>query len=122
MPMTSRFGAMVRDRRGELRLTLRAFAEQAAIDPGNLSKIERGREKPPQEEAVLDRICAALELEGSAARELKDIALVENGRIPTDMLENEELMARMPVLLRTVNNQPLTDEQLAALVKAIQDA
>lgn len=38
------------------------------------------------------------------------------------MLENEELMARMPVLLRTVNNQPLTDEQLAALVEAIRDA
>jgi transcriptional regulator with XRE-family HTH domain len=119
---TSRFGVFVRDRRGEIRLTLRAFAERAAIDPGNLSKMERGRESPPQDEAVLDRICRALELEEPAARELKDIALVENGRIPSDILENEELMARMPVLLRTVNNQPLTDEQLAALVKAIRDA
>lgn len=119
---TTRFGALVRARRGELRLTLRAFAERAAIDPGNLSKMERGRESPPQDEAVLDRICDALELEGAAARELKDVAQVENGRIPNDMLENEELMARMPVLLRTVNNQPLTEEQLAALVEAIRDA
>lgn len=103
--MTYRFGALVRRRRGEMRLSLRATARTAAMDPGNLSKIERGLERPPQDEAVLDRICAALDLEAEAARELKDIALLENGRIPKDILENEELMARMPALLRTANHR-----------------
>lgn len=122
MMETTRFGAFVRERRSEMRLSLRAFALRAAMDPGNLSKIERGRESPPQDEGVLDRICAALELGAEACQQLKAHAQVENGRIPNEVLSNEELMARMPVLLRTVNNQPLTDEQLEALIEAIRRA
>ena len=36
------FGEMLRKRRKELRLGLREFALKAEMDPGNLSKIERG--------------------------------------------------------------------------------
>ena len=39
----STFGELLRARREELRLGLREFAIRADLDPGNLSKIERGR-------------------------------------------------------------------------------
>lgn len=104
--MTQLFGALVRRRRGEMRISLRGCARKAAMDPGNLSKIERGLERPPQDEAVLDRICAALVLGATEARHLKDIALLDNGRIPSDILENDDLMASIPALLRPANYGP----------------
>ncbi len=109
--MTRRFGPLVRRRRGEVQLSLRACARNSAMDPGNLSKIERGLECPPQDELVLDRICTALSLDPVEARQLKDIALLDNGRIPNDILENENLMEKMPALLRPTNRHRLSTER-----------
>ena len=117
------FGQLIQERRAEIRLTLRDCALRAQVDPGNLSKIERGRAAPPQDSAVLERLMGALELTGSErARELMDTALTESGRIPHDILSNEEVMAAMPILLRTVNNRQLQGTQIEKLVDLIRNA
>lgn len=120
----SKFGEMVRERRKDLRLGLRECAMRADIDPGNLSKIERGRLPPPQDEHLLDRICLALEYEvgSTEADTLRDIAATENGRIPAEILEDEEVMSKMPVLLRTVHNKQLQAEQIEELIEMIRNA
>lgn len=122
--MDSDFGELLQERRREIRLTLRDFAQRAEMDPGNLSKIERGRLAPPQDAGVLDRLCGALEYEPGdpRAQMLRDVAAIQNGRIPHDILENEEVMARMPILLRTVNNRQLSPEQVDRLVEMIRGA
>ena len=121
--MAQHFGQLVQARRAEIRLTLRDCAIRAQLDPGNLSKIERGRLAPPQDSAVLERLMEALELSGSdRARELMDTALTESGRIPHDILSNEEVMAAMPIFLRTVNNKQLEGAQIDRLIELIRNA
>ena len=121
--MPTNFGELVQSRRAVLRLTLRDCAVRADIDPGNLSRIERGRVPPPQDADVLARLVEALELSGTPeAQQLLDVAAMQNGRIPRDILSNEEVMAALPVLLRTVNNKQLDGAHIENLVKLIKNA
>jgi transcriptional regulator with XRE-family HTH domain len=119
-----KFGERLRERRQELRLGLREFAQRAGMDPGNLSKIERGRLAAPQAEEILDRICEALEWRRGSdqANHLKDQAAVENGQIPAAVQSDEVIMAKVPLLLRTVQNKQLEPEQLDRLIELIKDA
>ena len=118
------FGDTVRERRKQLRLGLREFAQRAGMDPGNLSKIERGRLGAPQSEEALDRICEALEWRPGSdeADALKDQAAIENGQIPAAVLGDEVVMAKMPLLLRTLRNRQLEPEQLDRLIDLIREA
>lgn len=117
------FGERVRGRRKELRLGLREFALRAGMDPGNLSKIERGRLTAPQSEEILNRICRALEWETDSgdASVLRDLAFAENGQIPEEILADEVVMSKMPLLLRTVRNKQLKEEELDRLIELIRD-
>jgi transcriptional regulator with XRE-family HTH domain len=119
-----RFGVLLKQRRRERNLTLREFAARAGIDPGNLSKIERGRLDPPQDRGLLDRLCRALgyDLEDAHAKELRDLAAVEAGRIPHDILSNEAAMTRMPVLMRTVHERNLTGTEIDTIIEMIRAA
>jgi len=120
----SLFGELLRKRRKELRLGLREFAIRAEMDPGNLSKVERGRLGAPQSDEVLGRICRALEYDPGSdeAQTLVDLAVAEAGRIPPDILDDQEVMVRMPLLLRTVHNKQLGPEELDRLIELIKDA
>lgn len=121
--MTKEFGELLQRRRAELRLSLRECAVRADIDAGNLSRIERGRVLPPQDPDVLARLVDALELVGTPqAQELLDVAAMQNGRIPRDILSNEEVMSALPVLLRTVNNKQLDGARIEKLVNLIKNA
>jgi transcriptional regulator with XRE-family HTH domain len=118
------FGDMLRNRRQELRLGLRDAAERAEIDPGNLSKLERGGLKPPQDERALNRLARALEydLDGPEAERLRDTAYGENGLVPPDILERDAMARRLPLLLRSINNKQLDEEQLERLIEKIRQA
>lgn len=121
--MAKDFGQLIQARRAELRLTLRDCAVRAAMDPGNLSRIERGRAAPPQDPQILARLLDALELNDSKqGQEVMDVAATQNGRIPRDILSNEEVMSALPILLRTVNNRQLDGAQLDKLVELITSA
>lgn len=58
MDMNRALGQAIRRRRTAVPFTQPQLAEAAGIDQGSLSRIERGREEPPNEK--LDRIAAAL--------------------------------------------------------------
>jgi transcriptional regulator with XRE-family HTH domain len=116
------FGELIASRRAELRLTLRKLAERAEIDAGNLSRIERGHAAPPQGEDVLARLADALQLApGTPDRELlTDLAMTANARIPADLMSDADVMAKMPLLFRTLRGTPLTDEKLERIAEAIR--
>jgi transcriptional regulator with XRE-family HTH domain len=96
------FGELVRRRRLEKfsanrAYSLRQLAHRIGIEPSYLSKIERGREAPPGEEAVR-RIASELEQD-------PDTLLALAGKVPSDLVEIiHERPAAVAELLRSVRH------------------
>jgi transcriptional regulator with XRE-family HTH domain len=116
------FGEWLRQKRAELGLGLRAFAAETQLDPGNLSKYERGVLPPPQDLGTLNKIASALSLKkGSEGyQELLDHAAASAGRIPADLASDPKVLARMPYLFRTARGKRLTAEQLIELAERLK--
>ena len=117
----STFGEWLKIQRTETGLTLRTFADKCGIDPGNLSRYERGVVPPPQGE-TLTRIAAALGLrEGSEDWQmLHDLAAITAGRIPKDLAEDPALVGRLPVLFRAARGKKLSRDELLRLAERIR--
>jgi len=115
------FGEFVKKVRLEKRLGLREFCIAADYDPSNWSKIERGVLSPPQDRGVLDRIAAILGLdENSDQRNLLfDAAAIDAGRIPPYILEDAELVKRLPVFFRTATGKKPSAKDLAHLAQIL---
>ncbi len=122
--LENNFGELIRTRRAQLRLSLRSFAERAGLDPGNASRLERGRTAAPEAVDVLSRIATALELkpDGPGYHEFMDAAAAAKGRIPHDLLTDEEVASRLPILFRTLRSKPMSGEQLEKLIDSIRKA
>ena len=115
------FGPWVRQRRTHLRLSLRKLAEETRLDPGNLSKYERGVLAPPQEEATLKRIATGLKLEEGSEQyqEFFDVAAASAGRLPRD-LQGPELVARMPLFFRAARQRKFSRKELEKLAEELK--
>ncbi len=120
----SAFGQLFRRCRVELGLTLRSFCEQHGFDPGNLSRLERGLLPPPQSEEKLSQYARVLGLKPGDDRWLEffDLAAAEHGRIPKDILSDEEVVDKLPVLFRTLRGEKVSEAELSALLDKIRRA
>jgi hypothetical protein len=49
-----------------------------------------------------------------------DLAAAETGRIPQELLEDEDVLEKLPILFRTLRGQKVPDEQLDELVRTIR--
>ncbi len=109
------FGGWLRAKRAERGLGLREYAIAAKLDAGNLSRYERGMLPPPQDRGTLDRMARALGLKPGTTPyvEFMDRAAVAAGRLPADLTDNPDLLARMPLLFRTARGKISRDELLA---------
>ncbi|MBN2581562.1 MAG: helix-turn-helix transcriptional regulator [Planctomycetes bacterium] len=118
------FGAFLKKKRLELDLTLRAFCHENGFDVGNTSKIERGLMDPPKTPAVLEQYARALKLKpGSQDWEaFFELAAISAGRIPDRILDDRELLAKLPLVFRTTSGQSLSEEKLRELVDLIRNA
>ena len=112
--------AQLRRARG---LTLRSFCKEHGFDPGNLSKIERGRMRPPKPHR-LEKYARALGLAEDSEEwaMLMDLAFVGRGEIPPEILSDQELVAKLPVLFRTLRGEPVDDTRLRELAERIRRA
>ena len=119
-----RFGELFKRLRIESGQTLRAFCLKHAYDPGNVSKIERGRSAPPASRQKLTKYAKALGLaKGSPEwQEFFDVADAEKGRIPDDLLTDADLVAKLPVLFRTLRGGRADGDALEKLVEKIRRA
>ncbi len=92
------FGRFFKDSRIELGLTLRGFCRKYGFDPGNISRLERGRASASKKQSTLDWYAWCLELEGVKKEEFMILAAVSAGMIP-EPLTDKELAAKLPLLL-----------------------
>lgn len=116
------FGELFKNRRQSLGYTLRRFCMENGLDPGNISRMERGLLPPPQKREKLEEYATCLEIPIGSDEwyEFFDLAHVAGSRIPTDLMGDEELVKKLPVLFRAARE--LDDEKLDALIELIRRA
>ena len=117
------FGDFFKAKRLALGLTLRNFCMTHSLDPGNISKLERGRLLPPQSSQKLREYARMLKIKPGSKdwQTFLDLAAAEAGRIPEDLLSDEEVIGKLPVLFRTLRGQKLSDEEISGLMKMIKE-
>ena len=120
--MSALFGEHFKKKRLEMRKTLRQFCLENGLDPGNISKIERGILPPPQSREKLAHYAKCLGIaEGSDEwSEFFDIARTDAGRIPEELLADKNIVAKLPLVFRTIKGQKLTGEQLEKFARALE--
>ena len=120
------FGKFFKAMRAKRGLSLRKFCVENGLDPGNISKLERGVLPPPQTREKLEEYAKELLIpEGSDDwYEFFDLASMATGRIPPDIMSDEELVKRLPLVFRTVRGQKMksSDDQLNELAEVIRRA
>jgi len=119
----SLFGDYLRKLRLNKGFSLRRFSNMIDIDPGNMSRIERGVFPSPSKEK-LDKIVEVLCLkEGSEEwQNLMDYAYISKKEIPDKVLSDEELLKKLPLIFRSLTGSKLTSEELDKLVEMIRNA
>ena len=116
------FGDFVRLLRKQQRITLRRFCELHRIDPGNHSRLERGLRSPPKSPDAQVALAEQLGLEeGTDEWQLFfDLAATSVGQIPQDILDDEDLAPKLPLVFRTLRGEKVTAEQLKELAELIR--
>lgn len=100
MPSTNgQFGAFLKECRLRKGLTLRAFCRRFGYDPSYISKLERDRVPIPGY-TVLGQLARNLGMavETDEWYQFFDLADAECGRIPPELMEDEELVKKLPIL------------------------
>jgi len=113
------FGEFFKRKRIGLRKTLREFCREHELDPGNISKLERGRVQPPQSKEILLKYARYLLLDGDEWQMFQDLAAIGANRIPEDLTESE-IVKRLPVFLRAARDGEISEESLRELVDLIK--
>ncbi len=117
-----KFGRLLQALRSKEAMTLRAFCKKASADPANISRVERGLACPPQDEKVLSRYAETLGIaKGSKQmQEFLDCAAIEAGRIPRDLVQDENLAKMLPIFFRTARGNSPSAEELESLVETLR--
>lgn len=116
------FGNFIKETRIKRRLGLREFCLETGQDPSNWSKTERGLLPPPQDKETLTKIAKVLKIKKNSEEwsQLFDSAALDRGKLPTDIIEDKELLRALPVFFRTLRGQKPCKEELENLVELIR--
>ena len=116
------FGEMIKKMRLARKQTLRQFCVEFGHDPSNWSKIERAVNPPPKDEATLIRWASNLGVEAGTQEwnEFMDQAAISRGQIPKDLMNDANLVEKLPVFFQTVRGAELTDKKLDDLIETIR--
>jgi len=116
------FGEFFKEKRIALKKTLRQFCAENKLDPGNISRLERGLMPPPQGSDKLEEYARYLRIKKGSDDWYKffDLARIEAGRIPEELLKDESIAASLPILFRTLRGQKISEKKLEKLVELIK--
>lgn len=122
--MATAFGEYFRELRARLNMPLRQFCIANGYDPGNISKLERGLLPPPTAEEKLRDYARALKVKKGSDEWITffDLAAVARREIPEDIMADEDLVKRLPLVFRTLRGQKVDEKNLDALVDKIRKA
>ena len=118
----SRFGSFFKTKRIEKGYTLRQFCKKNNLDPGNMSKLERGLLPPPASRDKLEQLASYLGLKKGTDdwMEFFDLAAATRGELPKDVLDNDKIVAALPLIFRTIRDKKVSEKLLDDLVEKIR--
>lgn len=120
--MSESFGAFLRERRVAGGMSLRQFAKLCGLQPSNYCNVENSAAAPPPADKV-EAIANALGIvEGSEDYTmLLDLAAQGRNEVPADVARIVREREAIPALLRTVENEKVTEEQLMGIIDDLQN-
>ena len=110
--MATSFGGTIREMREAQQLGLRAAADRLGISPAYLSRIERGKERPPKPDLV-KRMATLL---GGGPDLLFRLAESTD----PDLAAYMHRVPRIPEFLRTAKAMKLTSEDFEVLIEEVK--
>lgn len=116
------FGEFIKEQRIKKRIGLREFCKKYGHDPSNWSKLERGIQLPPNDEEKLKEWASQLEIEPNSSDwyTFFDLAFAERGKIPSDIMKDEDLVKELPQFFRTLRGQKPAEEEMKNLAELIR--
>ncbi len=116
------FGEYFKSKRIDRGLTLRDFCKKFGLDPGNISKLERGLLPPPTSREKLEAYASFLGLKKGSDdwMEFFDHAAACRGELPKDFLEDSEVVKNLPVIFRTIRGKKVSAKLLDELIEKIR--
>ena len=116
------YGEFFHEKRIALGLTLREFCGKYKLDPGNLSKLESGRMRPPKE-GKLKEYARYLRLKRNSAdwNTFFDLAALSVGKLPIKMTDRKAA-AKLPLLFRTIEGKRLSAEKMDKLIQLVKES
>ena len=123
MKKTKTFYEFFHTKRRELGITLREFCRNNKFDVGNVSKLERGKFSPPKREK-LEEYAKALGIKKGTDDWITffDLASIDAGRIPEDIVSDEKAVLALPMLFRTLRDKSVSDEDLDKIINIVKDS
>ena len=117
------WGEFIRKRRLEAGYGLREFAALVGILPSNYNHMEKGRLAPPQDKGKLDQVAEVLGIPRDTPdyHTIMDLAAAGKDKLPADVERFAKDNAMVPVLLRTLANRKLSDEEFRSLVEDLNE-
>jgi transcriptional regulator with XRE-family HTH domain len=119
--MKAQFGELLKQLRIKSGKSLRDFCVENGFDPGNYSRLERGLSAPPHEAKIAEYARAlGIEVGSDVYINLLDRAFADRGELPRDLLLDEQLVAELPVLFRTLRGKPVEEEKMNKLIELMR--
>jgi len=119
-----KFGEFFKEMRQKKGITLRQFCITNNLDPGNISKLERGMAAPPNSQKILEKYasCLGIKKDSNEWYELFDLAAACSGKLPPDVMSDKKLVEKLPLVFRTIRGQRLNSKELDKLAELVRKA
>ncbi len=116
------FGKFIKTIRLQNGIIAREAAIRAGILPSNFSKLEHGALRPPSDVERQKKLASAIgvEMGTEPAAQFFDLAGKANKAIPADLAEIISEDDARPLLLRTIGNKRLTEDEIRQLIEIVR--
>jgi transcriptional regulator with XRE-family HTH domain len=116
------FGVYFKQKRIEKGYTLREFCRRFDLDPGNISKLERGMLPPPDSKEKMEEYATYLNIKRGTDDwyQFFDLAAASKGIIPREFLADDELMRSLPIIFRTFRSKKVSKKAVEDLVERLK--
>ncbi|ACX76033.1 DNA-binding protein [Fibrobacter succinogenes subsp. succinogenes S85] len=114
------FGFFISEKRRELGISLRKFADMLGKAPSYVCDIEKGKKNPIEKE-FLEKIASILNLSENDRNQLFDLSATARRDVaPTDLTEYIKATPLAAIALRSAKNSKITDDQWRNIINIIQ--